>query len=156
METQLSIPQLIPTMQRTKQNEKKGQQKQDAITPLEYQIMQYVREYHFLTAWQVVKLHYSDGSLTRARVVLLRLYEAGYLDRRSLPHVGKGQPIYIYALATKGINYLKDQGFPSFSRYRPNELQHFKYPHLEHVLSLNDFLIAGRNLTKSAPDITLA
>jgi len=157
MYVQPYFPQPIPTMPRAKQTEKQGKQKPYVPTPLDYQILQYVREYHFLTAWQLVKLHYSDGSLTRARVVLLRLYdEAEFLDRRALPHVGVGQPTYIYALATKGINYLKDQGFPSFSRYRPSELQQFKYPHLDHVLHLNDFLIAGRNITKVAPDITLA
>lgn len=149
------FPQFTPIMQHTKEPTKQAKKTVYEPTPLDYHILQYVREYHFLTALQLVKIHYSDGSLTRARVKLLRLYEAGYLDRRALPHVGVGQPTYIYALATKGMNYLKDQGFSSFSRYRPNELQHFKYPHLEHVLSVNDVLIAARRLHKVAPDITL-
>jgi hypothetical protein len=143
-------------MQRTKKTEKQEKQKSDEIKPFENEILKFVREYHFLTVAQLIRLHYRQGSLTHARVVLLELYNEGYLDRRSLPHTGKGQPVYIYALATKGINYLKKQGFHSFSRYRPNELQQFQYLHLEHVLYLNDFLIAGRNLTKVAPDITLA
>jgi hypothetical protein len=150
------FPQLQSIMRQTKKDEQPIRIAPEAITPLQHDILALVREYHFLTVWQLVKLRYSDGSLTRARVLLLRLYDAGYLDRRALPHVSSGQPTYIYALATKGMNYLKDQGFSSFSRYRPNELQQFKYPHLEHVLHLNDFLIAARNLTKVAPDITLA
>ncbi len=155
MYVQPYFPQSTPIMQRTNQEDKPAKQQPYIPSPLDYQILQYVRAYHFLTVWQLVKLHYSDGSLTRARVLLLRLHETGYLDRRALPHVGLGQPTYIYALATKGINYLRDQGFSAFSRYRPNELQHFKYPHLEHVLHLNDFLIAARNLSKIAPDIAL-
>jgi hypothetical protein len=155
MYVQPYFPQFSPLMQKTKQAEKKPKEKPYEVTPLDYQILLYVREYHFLTAWQLVKLHYSNGSLTRARVLLLRLYDAGYLDRRALPHVGAGQPTYIYALGTKGINYLKEQGYTSFSRYRPNELQQFKYPHLEHVLSLNDVLIAARRLQKVASDISL-
>jgi len=104
MYVQPYFPQLTPTMPRAKQTEKQKKQKPYIATPLDYQILQYVREYHFLTAWQLVKLHYSDGSLTRARVVLLRLYnEAEYLDRRALPHVGVGQPTYIYALGMRQI-----------------------------------------------------
>ena len=155
MYVQPYFPQLTPIMQKTNQVGKRAKIPAYEPTPLEYEILKYVRAYHFLTAWQLVKLHYSDGSLTRARVLLLRLYDAGFLDRRALPHVGVGQPTYIYALATKGMNYLRDQGYISFSRYRPNELQQFKYPHLEHVLHLNDVLIAGRNITKVAPDISL-
>lgn len=154
MYVQPYFPQFSPLMQQGKA-QKRTKRVSFEPTPLDCTILQYVKEYHFLTAWQLVKLHYSDGSLTRARVKLLRLYEQGYLDRRALPHVSAGQPTYIYALATKGINSLKAQGYSSFSRYRPNELQHFKYPHLEHVLSLNDVLIAARRLTKDAPDITL-
>src|SRR5437588_8793025 len=131
MYVQPYFPQLSPLMQKTKSMGRQAVSKAYEPTPLDGEILKYVRAYHFLTVWQLVKLHYSDGSLTRARVLLLRLYDAGLLDRRALPHVGVGQPTYIYALATKGINYLKDQGYASFSRYRPNELQHFKYPHLE-------------------------
>ncbi len=148
------FPQLTPMMQKA-QERKRATNKAYELTPLDYEILKYVREYHFLTAWQLVKIHYSDGSLTRAQTKLKRLYDATYLDRRALPDVRVGQPTWIYALSTKGINYLKDQGFSSFSRYRPNELQHIKYPHLEHVLSLNDVLIAARRLSKEAPDISL-
>ncbi len=149
------FPQLTPIMQRVKEPTRKAKKTVYEPTPLDYHLLQYVREYHFLTAWQLVKIHFSDGSLTRAQTKLKTLYEHGYLDRRVLPHIGTGQPTYIYALATKGINELKEQGFSSFSRYRPDRLQHYKYPHLEHVLSLNDVLIAARRLHRLAPDITL-
>jgi hypothetical protein len=149
------FPQLTPLMQKPEETGKRNKKAAYQPTPLDYQLLQYVREYHFLTAVQLVNIHYSAGSLTYAQTKLKTLYEAGYLDRRALPHVATGQPTYIYALATKGMNYLKAQGFSSFSRYRPNELQHFKYPHLEHVLSLNDVLIAARGLHQVAPDITL-
>lgn len=148
------FPQFSPIMQKSKEKKQKPK-KLYAPTPLDTELLKYVREYHFLTAWQLVKIHYSDGSLTRAQTKLKNLYDTEYLDRRALPDVRVGQPTWIYALSTKGINYLKELGYSSFSRYRPNELQHMKYPHLEHVLSLNDVLIAARNLPKQAPDISL-
>src|SRR5437588_8457703 len=127
MYVQPYFPQLSPLMQKTKSMGRQAVSKAYEPTPLDGEILKYVRAYHFLTAWQLVKLHYSDGSLTRARVKLLRLYEHDYLDRRALPHVGVGQPTYIYALATKGIHSLKEHGYSAFSRYRPNELQQLKY-----------------------------
>src|SRR5690349_9636729 len=100
MYVQPYFPQLQPLMRQTNQENKPAKQQPFELKPFHYDILRQVREYHFLTVWQLVKLRYSDGSLTRARVVLLELYEAGYLDRRALPHVGTGQPTYIYALAT--------------------------------------------------------
>jgi len=62
MYVQPYFPQLTPIMQRPKQDEKQAKQKPYEPTPLDYQLLQYVRDYHFLTAWQLVKLHYSDVS----------------------------------------------------------------------------------------------
>ncbi len=118
--------------------------------------MQYVREYHFLTAELLVNIHFSKGSLTRAQTKLKLLAETGYLSRRRLPHIGVGNPEYIYYLATKGQRYLQEQGFAGFSRVRPSDIEEMKYPHLEHALSLNEVLIAARLLTRSLPEITLA
>src|SRR5258708_26368884 len=136
MYVQPYFPQSTPIMQRTNQEDKPAKQQPYIPSPLDYQILQYVRAYHFLTVWQLVKLHYSDGSLTRARVLLLRLHETGYLDRRALPHVGLGQTTYIFELATKRINYLTDQGFSAFSRHPPNQPHHFKYPPPLHIINL--------------------
>ncbi len=134
---------------------KEKQQHASTIRPFEYEILQIVRAYHFLTAHQLATLHYSKGSLTRARVVLKALYDKEYLDRRSQPHIGIGQPTYIYALARKGIMYLKAHGFSFFSRFRPAEVHHLSALHLDHVLRLNDFLIAAQTLSRFAPDIAL-
>ena len=49
MYVQPYFPQLTPIMQRTRQKDVQAKQKLYEVTPLDYQILQYVREYHFLT-----------------------------------------------------------------------------------------------------------
>ena len=135
--------------------QKKKKEQPYEPTPVDNLILGYVRDYHFLTAELLLTIHYGKGSLTRAQTKLKRLYEGGYLARRRLPHIGVGNPEYIYYLDTKGISYLQEQGFSGFSRVRKSEIEEMKYPHLQHALSVNEFLIAARLLNRSVPDISL-
>src|SRR5436305_10852412 len=54
------------------------------------------------------------------------------------------------------MNLLKDMGFSGFSRFRPDEFRRFAFPHLDHALAVNDFLIAARLLPLSVSSITLS
>lgn len=133
-------------------------------TELDAMILTYVMEYYFLTAWQLVKLHYSDGSYTRAATKLQVLSgnhpktpSEAYLHRRALHHLTTGNPTYVYSLGTDGIRYLQSSGFPDLKRrFRPGETNEVNYFHLIHALNVNDILIAGRTLPKVAQGITLA
>lgn len=133
-------------------------------TELDATILTYVMEYYFLTAWQLVNLHYSPGSYTRAATKLQvlsgnhpKIPSEAYLHRRALHHLTTGNPTYVYSLGTDGINYLRSCGFPDLKRrFRPGETNEVNYFHLIHALNVNDMLIAGRTLPKVAPDITLA
>src|SRR5205085_9517939 len=80
---------------------------------LDYEILKYVMEYYFLTVWQLVNLHYSKGSVTRANTKLqilsgnsAKVPSEAYLHRRALHHLSIGNPTYVYSLGTDGINYL--------------------------------------------------
>ena len=131
-------------------------QKPFTLTAVDYEILELVRDFHFLTVEQVIKLRrLSVNSKPKVQIKLKSLFENKFLDRRSLPHVGTGNTEYIYALSTKGINLLKEQGFSGFSRFRPDEFRRFAFPHLDHALAVNDFLIAARLLPLSVPAITL-
>lgn len=141
---------------------KQPRKKSYVITPLDYQFLQYVKEYHVLTAYHLTKLHYSDGSHKRAQFKLQTLSGnnpnipcASYLKRRGLPHLTQGMPTMMYALATDGKNALQEQGVTNFKRFRPSEIDELKTPYLEHTLRLNEVLITGRLLPRFAPDITL-
>lgn len=133
--------------------------KQKPIEPsaVDFEILQLVRDFHFLTVEQVIRLReLSVNSKPKVQTRLKSLYDNKYLDRRSLPHVGVGNTEYIYALSTKGMNLLKELGFSGFSRFRPDEFRRFAFPHLDHALAVNDLLIAARLLHNGIPSITLA
>lgn len=129
--------------------------KQHILTAVDYEILRLVHDYHFLTVSQVTRLRYSAGSETTCQDRLKRLFNAGFLDRVQLPHVGTGNTQYLYTLSTLGCKELHPFGITNFSRYRPADTHTLKLPHLEHVKSLNDFLIAARLLCRVHPDIQL-
>jgi len=136
-----------------------GRAKQTAfpLTGVDYEILQLVRDFHFLTVEQVIRLRsLSINSKPKVQIRLKSLFDNKYLDRRSLPHVGVGNAEFIYALSTKGMNLLKELGYSGFSRFRPDEFRRFAFPHLDHALAVNDFLIAARLLPDSIPQITLS
>ncbi len=141
---------------------KSQQKKHYTLTSVDYEILQLVREYHFITAEQLVRLRYSKNSLPTAQIRLQTLSGnnpkipcSNYLDRRHMPHIGTGNTDYIYYLSTKGQHELQDTGMIGFSRVRKSEIEEMKFPHLQHVLSLNDFLIAARLLPHAVPTISL-
>src|SRR5438045_9665699 len=88
---------------------KKEQKKPYQTTPLDYQILQYAKDYHVISAYHLTKLHYADGSHKRANFKLQTLSGnnpqvpcPAYLKRRPLPHLTQGMPTMLYALATEG------------------------------------------------------
>ena len=129
--------------------------KQHVLTAVDYDILKLIHEYHFLTVSQVTRLRYSLGSETTCQDRLKRLFNAGVMDRLQLPHVGTGNTEYLYTISSKGFKELQPFGISSFSRYRPADTHTLKLPHLQHLISLNDFLIAARLLCRSNCDIRL-
>jgi len=122
------------------------------LTGVDYDILTLVQTFHYLTAEQIVRLRYSKNSLPTAQMRLKALYEANYLERRKLPHVGTGNTEYLYYLSTKAV---QEAGRDVFSRVRKSDIDHMQFPHLHHLLSLNDFPIAATLLPRFVPAITL-
>jgi hypothetical protein len=71
MEIELLIPELPVIV--TPKPKRMPRQKLYEPTPTDLQILLYVRDYHYLTPWQLTRLHYSDGSFTRAQTKLQTL-----------------------------------------------------------------------------------
>lgn len=132
-------------------------------TERDYEILKYVMEYYILTVWQLTNLHYSSGSAKYASAVLQVLSgnskdnpSERYLHRDALAKKTTGQPTNIFFLATDGINYLRQNGYPTLTRrFRPSEAGEVSFHEVLHTLNVNDVLIAARNLQKCAPDIRL-
>jgi Replication-relaxation len=129
--------------------------KQYILTATDYDCLKLIHEYHFLTVSQVTRLRYSSGSETTCQDRLKKLFNVGVLDRVRLPHVGTGNTEYLYTLSTQGCKELQLFGITYFSRYRPADTHTLKLPHLQHLISLNDFLIAARLLCRANPGISL-
>ncbi len=130
--------------------------KQQVLTAVDFDILKLISEFHFLTVGQVTRLRYSHGSETTCQDRLKKLFNAGVLERVQLPHVGTGNTQYLYTLSFKGSKELEPFGITNFSRYRPADTHTLKLPHLQHLISLNDFLIAARLLCRANCDISLA
>src|ERR1700693_1128056 len=129
-------------------------QKPFEVKPVDFEILKLVKAYHFVTVNQLLRLRgLSNNSLSTEQPRLKKLADNKYLDRRHLPHTSTGNTMYVYSLSTKGLNYLKETGLIDSSRYRRDIIINVKYPHLDHALALNDFLIAARLLEKTVPSI---
>src|SRR3954451_9122961 len=75
--------------------------------------------YPMLSAHQVCRLYYAKGSQRRAESLLKHLADNKYLLR--LPH---SLP-FVYALATRGRQYLTRRKLPVRHRFRPSDALHY-------------------------------
>lgn len=130
--------------------------KQPGLTSVDMDVLIFLSEHHFLTISQLLRLRsLRSTSLTSEQERMKRLTDHEYVLRVALPHSGKGQPAYVYTLATKGQRELESIGLMfSSSRVRKSEVQQRKLP-LVHTLQTNDFLIAARLLPRAVPAIEL-
>ncbi len=108
----------------------------------------------FLTVEQVTRLFFSKNSTHYASEYLKRLADQNFLFRFPLPDSTRGNKVFIYTLATKGIKYLKQIGKDHHVYFRPGDTPP-SFEHLRHELAVNDFLIAASLLPKSEPAIIL-
>lgn len=130
--------------------------KPSPLTSVDYEILHLFYRYHFLIASQIVRLRYSEGSLTTVQTRLKKLGDQGALLRRKLPHTGTGNTEYIYFLSNLGQKLLTSAYDYTFPRVRKDEIEAMQKPHLDHLLSVNDFLIAATLLNRFDPQIELA
>jgi len=119
------------------------------------QIIEAVYQYHYLTVEQVTRLFFSKKSSHYASEYLKRLADNKYLFRFPRPDSTRGNKLFIYTLASKGITYLKQIGKDHEVYFRPGDTPP-SFEHLQHELAVNDFLIAASLLPKCEPLITLA
>lgn len=126
-------------------------------TAVDLEILRLLQTYHYLTTEQIVKIRYSPNSLPTAQVRMKALFEAEFVGRRRLPSLSTGNTSFVYYLSTKGRDLLEeDMGSAIAGRVRTDDIEHMQYPFLQHVLSLNDFLIAASQLPSFVPAISLA
>lgn len=126
-------------------------------TAVDLDILHLLQLYHYLTTEQIVKIRYSPNSLPTAQIRMKALFEAGFVGRRRLPSLSTGNTSFVYFLSSKGQALLEeDMDIESAGRVRTDDIEHMQYPFLQHVLSLNDILIAANHLPSFVPTISIA
>lgn len=107
------------------------------------------------TADQLCRLHYQPGTLNTVKARLKQLVDQRYIQADVVPKRHIGAPPYFYSLTPKGLRYLKSIGMDTSEVHRPRDrLKHALF--IEHVLDLNDVIIAAALLAKSHADYHLA
>jgi hypothetical protein len=106
------------------------------------EILNALREYRFLTAFQIKALFFT--SIHKARKRLFLLWQNKYLERAFLPPVmGEGAPFAIYALGSQGVRLLVSHaGFDREAIGQTIPKSRASYLFIEHTLRRNDFRIA--------------
>ncbi len=119
-------------------------------------ILKAVYFYRGLTAEQIACLFFKFSSLTYVRDRLAHLTEHKYLHRYRYPTLSLGVSAWVYELGTLGIKYLRRlEDFDVADRFRGAEDEERGYGNVKHLLTLNDFLIAGEKLPQLLPSINL-
>ncbi len=105
---------------------------------------------HYARSDQLTRLYHSPRSETLVRSRLRELVTHKYVSYLSLISDGKNTK-RIYALAGRGMNYLKDTGRVPEDRYfRPSDIDRSPF-FLPHTLDVGDFLIACEILVRNDP-----
>lgn len=114
-------------------------------------ILRTIWKYRYMTALDITKLLFSDGSHIYNRDNLTSLAggedlkENAYLCRFSLPSTKIGNHERIFTLGVKGRNFLaRDIGLPVNWYFRPYKLKHLSYSTVLHNLILTRFLVAAQ------------
>lgn len=97
---------------------------------------------HLATAAQLTRLHYSPGSYKTVRQRLHELAKYGYVVIDAIPEKFHRGPNY-YTVGTKGLHYLADIGLEVDKSLRAAKETHKGYLHIQHLLEINDLLIAA-------------
>lgn len=114
--------------------------------------------FHFLTAEQLTRLLYAAGSLTYTKARLKRLVDVAFCERYKQPRrTERGNLPYIYRLSRRGVAFVVDAlGVEPVSRIRPARVGEYTYLRYEHLIRLNDLLIALTLVCRDHPQMTLA
>src|SRR5215211_8801073 len=125
------------------------------LAAAEEPILEAFARYFYLTAEQLRRLLYGQGSLRYAQDRLKSLMEAGYLLGVERPPSRHGKASRIYTLHTPGRNVVLEMGYVVPPRYRPSEETTKSYRHWDHVVVAVDCLIAFELFSRDAPQVQL-
>src|SRR5258707_1491470 len=107
--------------------------------------------FHLMTAAQICRLHYSEGSIRHVKALLKVLVDQGYVQEDWTPTRLLRSP-YIYMPTQKTIDYLRDElRWDIPDRLRVGKEVGKGYLHIEHEKGLTDVVISAALLKRHAP-----
>lgn len=119
-----------------------GQAPPIAIQPHDLELIDAVRRYTFLTTPQLAELFWPEASVQAARMRLVALFRAGFLDRFR-PLAERGSFPWTYQLGPEGHRLLQRAGIlPLRGRFESREV--FDYRYVLHEIQVNSWVLAWR------------
>lgn len=124
-------------------SERSGTPFEIALTDRDVNVCETVRQLRFATKPQLAELWWPGAVRQAPERRLLKLFEAGYLDRLR-PHAPRsgGSFPWVYCLARRGHELLVSHGFVAPGEFRPPRVVDFAY--ILHDLEVNDWVLAYR------------
>ncbi len=129
----------------------KSKLKPQILSARDESILRTIYKYRYMTALDITKLLFPDGSHIYNRDNLSSLAggddlkDNAYLFRFSLPSTRLGNHERIFSLGVKGRKFLaRDVGLPVTWYFRPYKLRHLSYSAVLHNLILTRFLVAAQ------------
>lgn len=121
-----------------------------------HRILQAIGKFQYLSAFQLTRLLFSEGSQTYTWENVSALRKAEYVAQLELPSLTKfGRPRAFYCLTSKGYRYLDDPTLPDPPRFRSTNEPYRNALFLKHTESSNDLLILAHNLPRVDTRLTL-
>lgn len=130
------LPKLVPTKVK----------KKIRIQERDIAILKDIARYRFLTADQILRLHFPKGSDSYCNTRLMYLFHKPHrlLNREVLPvEYGKGSPKLVYSLTKKGSDFLKTHGFNThMTDQKAHKQKLLKSEYRKHEIAINEFRIS--------------
>ena len=134
--------------------------KHSQLSALDSRFLRWIYELHYATIPQIVRLQYhtitrSNCNKVAARLKLLDEKHLGFLQRGYLARAVKlSRNPSVFRLARRGIALMETLGLFPLPKFRPADP--FPSPdRLLHTLSINDIIIAAKQLVRFLPDYAL-
>src|SRR5688572_14970170 len=131
------------------------------LAPREEQILRTIHYYRYITAQDVLTLHFPptlkkyNQSLLASLAGNTDLDTHNYLCRFTLPSLHKRSQEKVYVLGSRGRRVLQALGLPVSWYFRPHKLKFLSYSYVIHNLILTRFLVACEQWTREHPTYSL-
>ena len=131
------------------------------LTARDEQILKSIFYYRYVTARDIMTLHFAKTTISHVREVLaalsgkIDLDADNYLCRFNLPSMTGRSQEKVYVLGSRGRRVLQNMGMPATWYFRPSKLKFLSYSYVLHNLILTRTMIDAAQWAKEHPAFSL-